>query len=273
MAQDAKPYVLGSSDPEIERLDAQAAAIAPATRLLLRAAGIGPGMRVLDLGTGVGHVAMLLGDFVGPDGSVVGIDNDARMLAVAAERAHKQPQLHLLAGDVRDWRDGDDKPFDAVVGRLILFHSSDPLAVVRHHAAALRPGGLWLALDFDLGTSRSEPAVAVTAEALGWIIGAFRHAGADPMIGARLSSLLAQAGLAEVQGFGVQGYLAPGDARGPALLSGVVRSLVPKIIDAGLATAGQIDIDTLQARIAAAHRAAGSTVLPPALVGAWGRRR
>ena len=55
---DGTAYVLGSDDAEIARLDGQAASIAGATDALLRAAGIGGSMRVLDLGTGLGHVAL-----------------------------------------------------------------------------------------------------------------------------------------------------------------------------------------------------------------------
>jgi SAM-dependent methyltransferase len=267
----ATTYVLGSSDHEIERLDRQSASIDGATRLLLRAAGIQPGMRVLDLGTGIGHVAMLVAEMVGPEGRVVGIDNSARLLEVAAARASARPQLRFVQGDVRRWR--DTEPFDAIVGRLILFHLVDPVSVLRHHAASLRPEGLMLALDFDLAASRAEPALPVVTESLGWVLAAFRSAGASPAIGARLALLLSQAGLADVQGFGVQGYLAPSDPGGPALLSGVVRTLAPQIAAAGLATAKQIGIETLEARIADAVRAAGSVVLPPTLAAAWGRRR
>src|SRR3954447_13610454 len=45
-------YVLGSDQPELARLDRQAAMYESATVLLLKSAGIAPGMRVLDLGTG-----------------------------------------------------------------------------------------------------------------------------------------------------------------------------------------------------------------------------
>lgn len=271
MKEPAATYVLGSSDQEIERLDRQSASIEGATRLLLRASGIQPGMRVLDLGTGIGHVAMLLAELVGAQGRVVGIDNNARLLDVAALRAAGRPQLRFVEGDVRRWR--DEEPFDAIVGRLILFHLADPVSVLRHHAASLRPEGLLLALDFDMGASRAEPTLALVDEALGWAKAAFRHAGANPAIGARLALLLAEAGLAGVQGFGVQGYLAPGDPGGPALLSGVVRTLAPQIVAAGLATPEQIGIDTLEARLAEAVRASGSAILPPTLVGSWGRRR
>jgi protein-L-isoaspartate O-methyltransferase len=79
-------YALGSDESEIARLDAQAAMLAPATRLLLGAGGIVPGMRVLDLGTGLGHVAFDVANLVGPRGVVVGIDQSARLLEIAERR-------------------------------------------------------------------------------------------------------------------------------------------------------------------------------------------
>ena len=270
MKPETTTYVLGSSDQEIERLDRQSASIEGATRLLLRAAGIAPGMRVLDLGTGIGHVAMLIADLVGPQGSVVAIDSNARLLEVAAARASTRAQLRFVEGDVRSWR--DTEPFDAIVGRLILFHLADPVSVLRHHAASLRPAGLLLALDFDLGSCRTDPALPLATEALGWVQGAFLSAGANPAIGARLALLLAEAGVANVQGFGIQGYIAPGDPAAPALLSGVVRTLAPQIVATGLATPEQIGIDTLEARLAEALQASGSVLLPPTLAAAWGRR-
>jgi len=104
------------------------------------------------------------------------------------------------------------------------------------------------------------------------VIAAFQWAGASPAIGTRLKLLLAQAGLADVQGFGIQGYLAPDDPRGPALLSAVVHSLAPHILAAGLATPEQIDPDQLRARLADEVSAAEAVFLAPVLAGAWGRR-
>ena len=104
----------------------------------------------------------------------------------------------------------------------------DAVAVLKHQLAALRPGGLLLALDFDLGSARAEPAVPLADAAMAWVNAAFRGAGANPTIGTTLALLRAQAGLADVQGFGIQGYLGPDDPRGPALLSGVVRTLAPR---------------------------------------------
>ena len=43
-------------------------------------------MRVLDLGCGLGDVAFLAGEWVGPSGSVLGIDRSAEAIATAKQR-------------------------------------------------------------------------------------------------------------------------------------------------------------------------------------------
>jgi protein-L-isoaspartate O-methyltransferase len=90
-------YVLGSDDPEIARLDSQAAAIEGGTAALLTSGGIGPGMRVLELGTGLGHVAFQLSAMVGPDGSVTAIDQ-TRALMEVAEARRRERGLPALVG-------------------------------------------------------------------------------------------------------------------------------------------------------------------------------
>src|SRR5215467_5582931 len=127
-------YALGYTAAEHERLIRQAALIAPYTERLFRQAGIGPGQRVLDLGSGVGDVSMLLARIVGPSGEVVRIERDASSIARAEARLtaaglHNVSFVQTDVGEIRS-----DKPFDAAVGRFILFHRSD-LCVARGCAA------------------------------------------------------------------------------------------------------------------------------------------
>ena len=265
-------YVLGSNEAEIGRLDLQAAAIAPATALLVRQAGITEGMRVLDVGTGLGHVAFEVASIVGPSGQVVGIDQSTELLEVADHRRAERglANMRFQEADARTFR--DPEPFDAVVTRLLLFHLPDAVDVVAHHVASLRPGGTFVAIDYDVGTLRSDPVVPLVTAAISWIDAAFRAAGADPRIGAHLALLLDAAGAADVQTFGVQEYLAPDDPRGPAQFAGVVASLAPQIVQAGIATEDELDLPTFHERITREITMAGAVVVPPCVVGAWGNR-
>src|SRR5215831_2284982 len=88
-------YVLGHDSEELARLDRQAASIAGATRLLLQAAGVAPGMRVLDLGTGLGHVARMIGELVGTEGAVVGLDRSGHAIAAARQRCEDARESHV----------------------------------------------------------------------------------------------------------------------------------------------------------------------------------
>jgi ubiquinone/menaquinone biosynthesis C-methylase UbiE len=55
----------------------------PWARMLVDAAGVGAGDRILDVACGTGIVARIAADRVGAGGSVVGIDRNPAMLAVA----------------------------------------------------------------------------------------------------------------------------------------------------------------------------------------------
>ena len=272
MAEEGSPrrYVLGSRAEELARLDAQARMIEPATRLLLRASGVGPGMRVLDLGTGLGHVAQLASELVGPSGSVVGLDQSADALAEARRRTGSDGRIAFVQGDVTSWRDAEQ--FDVIVGRLLLFHVGDPVRVVRHHVAGLRPGGRFVAIDFDIGASRTEPMIPLVEQVGRWVTGAFSAAGASPMIGARLGMILDEAGVTDVTTFGVQGYLPPRSPAGPALFAGVVRSLLDAIVAHRIATREEVGIETLESRLAEELSRANAVLLPPTVAGAWGKR-
>ena len=80
-------YVLGSSDPERHRLVRQAKGIATEASWLLDRVGVERGWRAVDVGCGPIGILDLLCDRVGVTGETVGVDNDARMIAMAREVA------------------------------------------------------------------------------------------------------------------------------------------------------------------------------------------
>ncbi len=273
IGDETKPaYLLGASASELARLDAQSDLIAMPTGWFLRSCGIAPGMRVLDLGTGLGQVAFELSKLLGPSGSVVGIDEAPQMLAVAEQRrlAGGIGNVRFVEADAHTF--SDIEPFDAVVGRLIWCYLPDPVGVLRHHVAGLTEHGLVLMIDQDCGSVRSEPPLPLLNTVRDWAVEVDRRAGNNPMIGAQLALMLRDAGLTEVETFGIQSYLAPDDPAGPAMLSGIVRTLGPAIVASGIASDEELALDSLEERIAHELQSNRAMFLLPAVAGAWGRR-
>jgi hypothetical protein len=56
------------------------------------------------------------------------------------------------------------------------------------------------------------------------------------------------------------------------MLAGVVQALAGPIVAAGIASEDELGLATLEQRIADGLRAENAVLLPPAVVGAWGRR-
>jgi ubiquinone/menaquinone biosynthesis C-methylase UbiE len=134
-------YALGHSSSEIQRLKNQGAMLRPITERLLRSAGIDAGMRVLDLGCGAGDVSMLAAELIGPAGFVVGIDRSQEVLNLARERTQEAGlrQIGFVRASVEEF--SVDEPFDLVIGRYILVHQPEPVALLRKAATLARLGG------------------------------------------------------------------------------------------------------------------------------------
>jgi ubiquinone/menaquinone biosynthesis C-methylase UbiE len=120
-------YILGHSQDEFSRLMRQAVILRPFTERLLRNAKIEPGMRVLDLGCGAGDASMLAAELVGPSGSVVGIDRNPQVIALASSHAQAAGLGQITFQNVPlDAFSGSDL-FDCVMGRYVLVHQADPV--------------------------------------------------------------------------------------------------------------------------------------------------
>ena len=138
-------YVVGGTGHELERLIRQARIFNPFTERLFRNAGVDRGQRVLDIGSGVGDVAMLVAELVGPTGEVVGFERDVNTLTKARSRVAEAQlrNVSFVAMDVSQVvSEVNNKPFDVIVGRLILEYLPDPGAVLRSLSRLVRPGGI-----------------------------------------------------------------------------------------------------------------------------------
>ena len=73
-------YTMGRSESETDRLIKQSQLYNDVTRRFLLRSGIAKGMKVLDVGSGAGDVALTLAEFVGSEGTVIGVDVNADIL-------------------------------------------------------------------------------------------------------------------------------------------------------------------------------------------------
>ncbi|HEX5087025.1 MAG TPA: class I SAM-dependent methyltransferase [Nocardioides sp.] len=266
----AGEYVLGHDAEELARLDGQAKALEPPTRLAMMMAGIQQGMRVLDLGTGTGEVALLLAEAVGPDGSVLGVDQSAEVLEYAAAKCRDRgvTNVRFVQAEIPSYV--PDEAIDAVVGRLVHSYLPDPVATVRRLLGALERGGVYLALEYDTNAVRSDPPTPLVEHGRDLVNAAFAAAGTPQTIGPHLGGLLREAGAADARVLGLQGYAGPDDASGPPMLSAVVRGLAPALEKYGIADVAALRLDTFEERLTAEVREAGAVLVLPTLVAGWG---
>ncbi|HEU5327417.1 MAG TPA: methyltransferase domain-containing protein [Thermomicrobiales bacterium] len=263
-------YWLERTDTETQRLIRQGSYYNPFTRRFFVEAGIVPGMRVLDVGSGAGDVALLAAELVGPTGQVVGVDLNPAVLVVARERARAagHANVEFAVGDVREL--AQDKPFDAVVGRFILLYLADPAVALRAFVSRVKPGGIVAFQDFTIRPAW-QPDSALWRQTAGWILAVGQRARVELAMGDKLRQTFLTAGLPEPR-LHLEARIGGGpDYTGYEELASVVRSMLPLILKFGIATAAEVDIDTLEDRLRAETVAANGAAKGPDLVSAWTR--
>lgn len=96
-----------------------------------------PGERILDLGCGTGHLTARIAEL---GGNVEGMDYSGDMLAQARE---KYPEIRFWQGNASSF--AVEEPFDAVFSNAALHWVTEADGAVRSIAAALKPGGRFVA--------------------------------------------------------------------------------------------------------------------------------
>ena len=117
--------------------------LGPATERMLDMASITAGSRVLDVAAGAGDQTIVIGERVGPEGSVLATDLSPTILEYAQQRAQhaglSNVQTRELDGE--HLVDLDAGSFDAVVSRVGMIYFPDQQQALAGMKHALRDGG------------------------------------------------------------------------------------------------------------------------------------
>lgn len=124
---------------------------------VIRAMQLGPAMTVADVGAGTGYFSVRLARAV-PQGQVIATDIESDMVAYLTERAKREGLANVRAVKASAAASGlARESVDAILIVDVWHHIEDRVAYARDLAAALRPGGRVVIVDFRLDATKGPP--------------------------------------------------------------------------------------------------------------------
>ena len=244
-------YTLGRTSHETNRLIEQSRIYGESTHRLCKRAGISKGMRVLEIGSGAGDVALMLAELVGPTGQIVGVDVNAEILDTARQRATDagMRNVEFIASDARSLVFSEK--FDAIAGRFVLMYMAEPRAAFTKLITHLKPGGIaaFQEPEYTLYPASLHPDTPLINQLITWILNVFEHSNAHLNMGIGLYQAFVEAGLPPPTMHLESPIGAAKTWAGYRYMATIFQSLLPLLEKYELATAAQVDVDTLAARI------------------------
>jgi len=159
-------------------------------RIILSTLNLQPSERILDIGSGPGLLVEDIARFVGPGGSICGIDISGAMVALSQQRCSHLPQVELREGDATALPYDDDE-FDAAVSIQVYEYIEDIETCLKELYRVLKPGGraLVMCTDWDTLLWNTED-----RERMQHILTTFEAHCADPRLPRKFTSKLRDAG-------------------------------------------------------------------------------
>jgi predicted methyltransferase len=118
--------------------------------------GIAPGMHVVDLGAGTGYFVGRLSRAVGPQGKVIALDVEPKMVDYMKQRAARESLANVDARPV-DPNGADLPPSDRVLIVDTWHHLGNRTAYAKKLFSSLRSGGAVIVVDFTEDSPKGPP--------------------------------------------------------------------------------------------------------------------
>ncbi|MEK3886361.1 methyltransferase domain-containing protein [Bacillus sp. FSL K6-3431] len=157
-----------------------------------------PGMSVLDVGCGTGAITSGIAEVVGPNGRVVGIDNNQDLIEKASHMHKDNPIISFEIGDVYNLPFHNE--FDIVTSARVLQWLSEPQEALQQMVQAVKSNGKVLVLDYNHTKVSWEPDIPETMQYfydtfLGWR----SDAGMDNEVAEHLPKMFSNLGLSDIK--------------------------------------------------------------------------
>ena len=261
---------MGGRESELERLRLQARVWEPETEAFLDRIGVGEGWRCADLGCGALGILGPLSRRVGASGRVVGVENDAMQVegARAALKEEGWTNVELAEDDAYRTR-LPRASFDLVHVRFLFAPGGRDEELLKEMLALARPGGVLAVQEPDTSSWTCQPPRPAWDRLTATVREAFRRGGGDLDAGRRTFGLLRAAGVEDLRlRAAVLGLKDKNPYLGlPAMFA---KSLRPRILEAGLLTAA--DLDEAIAGVEAVAADPATTGLSYVVTQVWGRK-
>ena len=262
-------YVIANTDEEAKRLSHQADIFGAQTRQILERIGLSAGMRCLDVGCGSGDVMRLMGQKVGKQGYVTGLDINQELgqKVIASLQGSIDSQFDFVQGSIEESNESlSPESFDIVYARFLVLHLQNPVQGIKNMWKYIKPGGHLVLVDFDFRTMDVDPPDPMIDEFVNIVTGVLDKAGLDPRRGHKLPGLMEQAGVGHPDAVDVSAGI-----QQVRVVSHVLRAtysgFLPKALKLGVTTQEKADeffqaLDQLEER-QSLH------FMMPLVVGAW----
>ncbi len=261
-----------NADHERRRLSLQASVLNPLTDSFLRRAGVAGGMRVLEVGCGIGEVSLITARLVGPHGRLHCIDTDAQSLEIAERRVRSAGHDHVTFEHTDFDSHTPVRAYDAVIGRHILIHTPNALAVLRRAVSMIHVGGLIAFQEYDMSYApRTIPEMPLMMSVQDLIVDFYRRAVPMPNVGSQLFWLMQEAGLPSPECR--MECIMDGGPHSPVYewLTETVRSLLPQMEALGMTPSSVVSESLAQRLREEALERRGVTIIAP-IIGAFARK-
>jgi len=219
----------------------------------------------------MGDVALLAAQVVGPQGQVVGIDVDGAALARAKQRAEARGVRNIRFVETDLAQFSAEKPFDAIVGRLVLQFVPQPIEMLGALAGALRAGGVMVFQESNWEALLSQVShLPLRRTCCELILEAFKRSNASVNMGSVFLRGFQQIGFPDPRmrldvPIGV-------DSETRRWVYDLVRTLYPRFVEYGFSVSVLGDLATLSERLESELTRHNSYAACIGLTGVWSRK-